>query len=275
MVVMTNFHSRIDWLRLGLLGALLAFAGQTVRLHAELIPVENPGFEDTAGGIEFNEFTFGPPPGWQLYDPNGLVLNNGAGPNFWVGTLAPTPPEFFEVPAPQGQRVAILYNVAGLGNLGAYGLQQILARNLLPNTRYRLQVDVGNIASGNAINGDFFNLDGFPGYRVDLLAGDTVIASDSNLLAGLIDEGNWGTSTVEFQADSVHPLVGQPLGIRLVNLNMIDSGFPSADLEVDFDHVRLSMTAVPEPSSLIALSLALYLGCEYRCQRNPDWSRNR
>ena len=53
-----------------------------------------------------------------------------------------------------------------------------------------------------------------------------------------------------FQTDESHPLLGQPLAIRLVSLNQIDAAFPGADLEVDFDLVRLTGVAVPEPSPL-------------------------
>lgn len=232
----------------GLLVCLCLFSLGT--LNAAMIDLVNPSFEDTSGSVPFNEFTFGPPMGWQIYDPSGIVLNNGVGPEVWVGTLAPNPPTFFDSPAPDGSRVAILYNRSSTGGLGEYGIQQTLSEVLFPNTRYRLQVEIGNIASGTAVSGEFFDLDGFPGYRVDLMAGSSVIASDNNLLAGFIDEGRWGTSTIEFHVESVHPMLGQPLGIRLVSLNLVDPSFPSADLEVDFDHVRLWATSVPEPSSI-------------------------
>jgi hypothetical protein len=228
----------------------LSFAG---KVQADLIAIINPSFEDVTGSVSFNEFTFGVPPGWQIYDPNNVVINNGVGPQFWVGTLSPSPPVFFNGAPPDGQRVAIAFNVAGTGNLGEYGLQQTLASNLLANHLYTLEVEIGNIASGTALNGDYFNLDGFPGYRIELLAGGIVIASDIKTLAGLIPEGGWGTSTIQFQTGLAHAQLGQLLGIRLVNLNQIDPLFPGADLEVDFDHVRLDAVAVPEPSGLLTV----------------------
>lgn len=227
------------------------------KVQGDLITVINPSFEDVAGSTSFNEFTFGPPVGWQLYNPDSVVINNGVGPQFWVGTLSPSPPVFFNGDSPDGQRIAIAFNVFGTGNLGEYGLQQNLGSNLLANQLYTLEVEIGNIASGTALNGDFFNLDGFPGYRVDLLAGGVVIASDNNSLAGSIPEGGWGTSTIQFQTGLAHAQLGQALGIRLVNLNQIDPMFPTADLEVDFDLVRLQAVAVPEPSSLAAVTLTV------------------
>ena len=45
--------------------------------------------------------------------------------------------------------------------------------------------------------------------------------------------------------------LGQQLGIRLVNLNITDPiSNPGADLEVDFDNVRINAFAVPEPNSV-------------------------
>ena len=234
----------------------MAVACAANSLRADLVVVQNPGFENVTGSVVFNEFTFGPPVGWQIHNPNGVVVNNGVGPQFWLGTLRPSPPtNFFSVP--EGQRVAILYNEFGTGNSGEYGLSQTLTTTLQANSRYTLEVQVGNIASGTALNGQFFNLDGFPGYRVDLLAGGVVIASDNNSLAGLIPEGQWGTSVLNFETTASHLQLGQALGIRLVNLNVIDPSAPNADLEVDFDQVRLQVTAVPEPSSAIFVGLAL------------------
>jgi hypothetical protein len=231
-----------------------------------LVFVENPGFENVAGSVVFNEFTFGPPVGWQLYDPHNLLVNNGVGPQYWVGTLQPSPPtNFYSVP--EGNRVAILFNYFGSGNQGEYGLHQTLAATLQAHSIYTLEVEIGNIASGTAVSGDFFNLDGFPGYRVDLMAGDVVIASDPNSLAGGIPEGQWGTSVLQFQTAAEHELLGQALGIRLVNLNIVDPAFPLADLEVDFDHVRLSVSAVPEPSAFGLVALVIS-GCLFRRQRS-------
>ncbi len=192
-----------------------------------------------------------------MYDPSGITAG-GAGPTYYVGTLTPNPPTNFIAGAPEGDRVAIAFNFAGSGGQGEYGLEQTLDAVLQANSRYTLNVEIGNIASGTAENGVFFNLDGFPGYRVDLLAGGVVIASDNNSLADSIpadsiQEGTFATSTINLLTDDAHPLLGQTLAIRLVNLNSVDLAFPAADLEVDFDNVRLSVSAVPEPTAALAL----------------------
>lgn len=220
--------------------------------------VVNPGFEDITGESPFNEFTFGPLNGWDLYDPN-LITDGGDGPTYFIGTLTPfesdpvgNPGVYVNFPAgaAEGQRVAIAFNFAGSDGQGEYGLVQTLTATLQPYTTYTLQIEVGNIASGTAMSGQFFNLDGFPGYRVDLLAGGVVIAQDNNTLAGSIPNGVFATSTVVLTTNSTHPQLGQALGIRVVNLNQLDPVFPASDIEVDFDNVRLDAEDVITPGDL-------------------------
>lgn len=213
------------------------------------VDVVNPSFEDITGEDPFNEFTFGPLPGWDLYDPAGIT-NGGAGSSFFIGTL--TPGEVASQPGTiqnfpggvtDGERVAIAFNFAGTGDAGEYGIQQTLASTLRSDTLYTLSVDIGNIATGIAQSGQTFSLDGNPGYRVDLLAGDTVIASDNSTLTGAIAEGEFGTSVVTFQAEADYEHLGQTLSIRLVNLNETALVPTGNDLEIDFDNVRLTATA--------------------------------
>lgn len=214
------------------------------QVAADILFVENAGFENIQGQSTNNEFTFGTPFGWQRHDPNNIVPQSGV----TLGTLLPNGIDYFNSTAPEGQRVAIMYNSSNEGN-GEYGLYQELSDTLQGNTLYQLSVQVGNIASGNG-----FDLEEFPGYRVDLMAGGQVIASDNNQL--IIPEAEWDLSMIEFQTGSSHALLGQNLGIRLVNLNEIPSGFTqqtSPDLEVDFDDVVLTATAVPEPGSFCLL----------------------
>ncbi|MEM7477092.1 MAG: hypothetical protein AAF483_19085 [Planctomycetota bacterium] len=209
------------------------------------LAVVNPGFEDISGESTVGEFTFGPLAGWDLFDPDGTT-NGGAGPQFYIGTLQPSEydgeMQYFPGGASEGARVGIAFNFAGSEDLGEYGLQQVLDATLSPNSSYSLSVDIGNIATGISTNGQEFLLGGFPGYRVDLMAGDTVLASDNNSLDGEIPEGEFRTSTVEFQSGAEHPQLGEPLRIRLVNLNLSSDVPGGHDLEVDFDNVRLSAT---------------------------------
>lgn len=247
--------------------SLLAFAAglMAVSATAAPLPVVNPGFENITGAqITSNEFTFGSLPGWTVYDEDN-VANGGIGGTYYAGTLTPQilpahdPVNYQNFPAgaPEGQRVGIAFNFAGAEPGHEYGLQQTLVgTSLLANTRYELQVLIGNIASGWSVSNGFFTLSGFPGYRVDLLAGNTLLASDDNSLAGTIPDGQWGESTVIFTTTDFHDALGQDLRIRLVNLNLVDGDFENADREVDFDNVRLSATAVPEPGTVALVLLA-------------------
>lgn len=214
---------------------------------ADLISVTNPGFENITGENQTNEFTFGPLNGWDLYDPNNIT-SGGDGPTYFIGTLDPTPPIFFNSNPPEGDRVGIAFNFHGSGDQGEYGLQQTLSTVLTLNTRYTVNVEIGNIGSGTALSGRFFDLSGFPGYRVDLLAGNTLLAQDNNSLSGAIPEGEFRTSTFSVEIGQSHAELGQQLRIRLVNLNITDSNSNlGADLEVDFDDVRIDATSIPGP----------------------------
>ena len=248
-------------------GLGLALVLTTAPLHAALLNVTNAGFEDITGETVVNDFTFGALNGWSLYEEPGLDTSNGDGPDFYIGTLTPTGGQFFPGGAAEGSRVGIAFNFEGRTNSGnglEYGFFQSLSDTLQANTQYTVQVEIGNIASGTVLGSTFYNLAGFPGYRVDLMAGTTVLDSDNNSLAGSIAEGAWGTSTVSFTTGASHTNLGENLGIRLVNLNVTDTTdatTTAADLEVDFDNVRLDASAIPEPSTftLILFSLAALL----------------
>ena len=218
---------------------------QTVELG-----VVNGGFEDISGENSFNEFTFGALNGWDVYDPND-VTSDGDGPTYFIGTLMPgevtgQPGVIQNFPggAAEGQRVGIAFNYSHSGDGGEYGMRQSLSETLEANTTYTLQVDIGNIATGIAQSGQTFYLGGMPGYRIDLMAGDVVVASDNDSLSGLIPEGEFMTSSIRFHSGADHPQLGETLSIRLVNLNQSVGVTPGHDLEVDFDNVHLFATTV-------------------------------
>ena len=256
---MPSFFHRYLWMAAV---ALLLIGPMAPALRAAPLTIVNSGFEDTSGQTVFNEFTFGTPTGWAIHDPNNIVPD----PNVFTGTLLPNGTDFFSAPAPEGSRVAILFN-AGQRDAGEYGYVQVLGDTLQANTRYTLSVEVGNIASGFATNNDFFNLDGFPGYRVDLLAvtldggggitGSTVIAQDLNTL--VIPEGEFLTSTLAVDVGALNSNLGERIAIRLVNLNATPGDPGPPDLEVDFDNVRLDAETIvlTEPGMTILFGLGL------------------
>jgi|GEM_PF-2109831 len=224
-------------------------------LPAATLSVVNHSFEDIIEEDITNEFTFGPLLGWDLYEVTVNLTSGGDGPSFFVGTLTPQldtatsdPDDFINFPAgaSDGIRVGIAFNFDNTRDTGAYGLQQATSHTFAANTSYTLQVDVGNIASGQSLASGFFNLDGFPGYRIALMADGIEIETDSS--AGTIAEGAFATASLTYVTGSTGGVIGQTIGIRLVNLNDSNSGtdVPAMnDLEVDFDNVRLDATAVP------------------------------
>jgi hypothetical protein len=221
-----------------LLVPLLALAAPAL---AQNIPITNPGFE--AFEAPPGAFILQVPAGWTLWDPAGRVDQVSDA----VGLIRPLPgTEYFPAGTPEGNQAALIFLGGGSGG-GAVGLHQTLTTALQPLTRYTLSVGVGNIASGTSLpgsadgGGTFYDLSGFPGYRIELYAGDTLLASDANSLGATIPEGAFRTSTLSFESGALSPLLGQALGIRLVNLDL-------PGIEVDFDNVQLVATPVPEPS---------------------------
>ncbi len=243
--------------------------------NAQPVPIINPGFESNVIGQ--GAFAVLSPQGWSIYDPNFIINHNQNS----VGVIRPdVPQQFFPTGAPEGVNAALVF-LAGAQNAEA-GLRQTLTNTLQANTRYRCSVQVGNIASGTSLPGSadggnvFYNLNGFPGYRIDILAGTTVIGSDSNNIGSTIPEGEWREARFYFDVTNSHPQLGQTLSIRLVNLK-----FPgptnSPNIEVDFDDVRLSAGPIPVAASLSisltgakpTLAITGTTGATYRVEFTP------
>jgi len=180
---------------------LVVICTWSVGVAAAPIAVVNSGFEDISGESPVDEFTFGPLNGWSLYDPSTAA----GGGTYFIGTLTPTEIGVsgvfinFSDGAFEVDRVGIAFNSAGsdvANDGGEYGLEQTLADTLQANTQYTLKVAIGNIASGISGAGTFFQLSGFPGYRVELLAGGEVIAIGDAGSAGPISDGEFGLSRI-------------------------------------------------------------------------------
>jgi hypothetical protein len=228
--------------------------------EAALITVLNPSFES----LQISDGTFATssaPAGWTEYGSLDFGLRT-------VGILNPNTTTLYPGGATDGNNVGVVFLLDNIGNQSMFinseaGMQQTLTDSLQPLTTYTLLVDVGNIANDANAPHNQFAFGGFPNYRIDLLADGNVIASDNNSLSPL--EGQFLTSTIVFSTGmSVTP--NQLLGIRLVNLNS-DIG-----IEVNFDHVRLDASAVPEPSSVCALIMLGLIGLSFRLrERKSSW----
>jgi hypothetical protein len=195
------------------------------------VTILNPGFEaNTVAAGNYDDQVV--PAGWVKYDPQSII---GLDYNS-LGVLNPTGTNLYPGGAPQGSNVALVFLWRMQTDGIPAGYSQELAHTLLPDTHYTLRVDVGNIADlGDAP----YSLDGFPGYRVELLAGDAVIAMDDDTLSP--PEGQFEESLVEVTTPASGPEIGQPVSIRLLNLNKASSG-----IEVNFDDVRLDAAPVGE-----------------------------
>lgn len=215
---------------------------------AQSILILNAGFESNS--IPSGAFAVLVPQGWSIYDP-GLIINQNQNA---VGVIRPLPGvEYFPAGAPEGVNAALVF-LAGNQSAEA-GLQQTLTAPLQANTRYRCSVQIGNIASGTSLpgsadgGGQYYDLDGFPGYRIDVLAGGSVIAADNNSIGATISEGEFRQARFYFDITNGHPRLGQNLGIRLVNLKTPGTT-EAPNIEVDFDEVVLTAGPIPVPAQL-------------------------
>jgi hypothetical protein len=244
-----HFHSALPVLRLRMLRTLRIAAAlmlPAVSAGAVELTITNPSFEtDFAPN---GSFPVGAalPTGWAHYDPNGIINNNENS----IGIVNPNEDFFVDGAVPDGNNAALVFlSVAGTHGIAA-GLSQTLVSTLQPNTHYTLTAWVGNIGSGTGDEAyagyGFFNLEGFPGYQIQLWAGATMLAQDDNTLAP--GERMWALSTVEYTSDpSVAP--NQFLQIRLINLNAAGTEL-APNIEVDFDDVHLTaIAAIPEPAT--------------------------
>lgn len=224
-------------------------------VSAAPVAVVNPGFEDLyfgsnlpaqyGGDVPPGAFPVGPPPpGWTAWYEGGVPV---AGASIGVlnpGTAADHAPNpaFFPAGAPEGDNAALLYMNGDTG-ANEFGITQVLAATLEANTTYTLTVEVGDIASGAGLVVPFtafFDLQGFPGYRVQLLAGGMLLVEDVDTL--MPGDGVFQITSVQYTTGSSPAQIDQPLEIRLVNHNQPDVPGVSG-LEVDFDDVRLDATS--------------------------------
>lgn len=213
--------------------------------NAVSLSVSNAGFEDPV--LADKEFTvLAPIPGWGKYDPSGLIPasapSDGSAPTD-AGAYNP-PIDAYPNQASEGNNAGFTFVTQSPGS-GVIGFTQTLASTLTVDTIYNLNVEVGD-----PVDYDDFGLTGFPGYAVQLLAGGTVLAEDNNTLR--LTEGTFATSTVSYTSSVNSQNLGQPLEVRLLNLNLAQG----SGREVDFDNVRLAANPVPEPSSILGILAA-------------------
>jgi hapalindole H/12-epi-hapalindole U/12-epi-fischerindole U synthase len=238
--------------------AIITYFGIATNLNAAqaaTISLANPGFEapkqtnEPVPGAGF--FGFTTPLGWSLYDPNNLIPENATLGTPFTGGWQPS--ELFFSNVPEGEQIGSIFLVPpGLGEVGFVQNSGILIE---PETKYTLSVAVLN--TPNVTGSEFFA--GFPGYKLELLAGNTIISADNNSV--VIDEGEFEQVSLSYNSLDSDLYLGQELGIRLINPNLNNgSGLDNGNgIEVNFDDVRLNAssitqtTAVSESNSILGL----------------------
>jgi hypothetical protein len=167
-------------------------------VHAAPIPITNPSFEQPS--LSKGSFTVEDITGWS-------VINTGN-----PGVFNPSSTSFESVP--DGSQT--------LYSNGATVFQQLPA-TLAPNTTYTLRLQVGRRL-------DYTN---FPGFTVELRAGNTVLASANQTMVSLPDPGKFVPLTLSFSTPSSVPQ-GQNLEIRL----------KSVGAQTNFDNVTLDAVSI-------------------------------
>ncbi len=226
-------------------------------IQAAPIHIENHSFESpiTADGT-FITSDSSAPEGWSIFGPTDPARH--------FGVLNPNSTTLYSDSVPDGFNVGVVFL---MDSSGEGGLQQVLSSTLQLNTTYTLTVEVGNIANDPNPPHNAFDFDGFPGYRIELLAGAAVIAFDDDTLT--IAEGAFETSSILFSTGEVHANAGQALSIRLINLN-------GPGIEVNFDNVRLDAVAVPEPATwgLLLGASTVIMALTHRRKRKGEKERH-
>ena len=207
------------------------------------IEIKNASFEDRIPGAspvpEAENFDFLIPPHWEDYDPHDLVPPEGEGTLGTAFYSTWRAPQLFFDEIPEGQQITSIFlnqdaNGASLEGRGEVGIAQTTTETVQSDTTYTLSA---SILDTKDPTGQFPFFNGITGARLDILAGNEVVASKEFLDYG---EGEVFQGEVSFNSGYYTDVEGEKLTVRLVNLNL-DNGVEGGNgFEVNFDDVTLT-----------------------------------
>jgi len=180
--------------------------------------INNDSFESFTGPAIYED-QFG------VYSIGGISGWNTIG---MVGAWSPTSIVYTSVP--DGNSVAWVHSGS---------ISQVLSETLNVGT-YDLKIFVGN-----RINYDF------PGYSVELYAGDNLLATSNSLIP---DDGTFALLTLEYLAEAGNSNLGNALKIVLTGLGH-QTNFDKISL--DYTSANQDLASVPEPAIILLLGLGL------------------
>jgi len=190
------------------------------------LTIVNPGFENPVLADGSWEST---PPAWtdgyyDVADPGVWVVGDSL-----AGVYNPSAADGYGGVAPEGDNVM----AATSGARYDKGMSQVLSANLQANTQYDLSALVGNpfLFNGSTTTAD---------YRIELLAGGVVLASDTG--PSPADDTTWTTAELTYDSGDSPAHLGEALEIRLLAVDFTDGK------GVDFDDVKLTAEGpTPDP----------------------------
>jgi hypothetical protein len=190
-----------------------------------VVPVRNFSFETNAMGDGGTSL----PPEWIVSAPISGIYNPEAD-----AFVTATDATGGQLPLPaQGRQLAYMLNPPG--QIGT--LQQLLPDvYLTENTTYTLAAAIGRPLAGYR-----YSSDNFSGYKVELLAGETVIAAQTNAFAPIAGTFQDAAASLVVNANTVPTnYFGRALMIRLHSLRNLTG----SNASTFFDNVRLTVTPV-------------------------------
>eukprot|EP01083_Nonionella_stella_P099075 278635_1 len=215
------------------------------------ITIRNAGFE-TDGPLPMRTYQYGGTiiTDWTEYDPEGLIdgsvgIANALGSTIFNDSV-------FNALPPQGNVFGYVEQVHNdWRRQGEIGIHQKLSEVVTANTIYTLKVYVGHPGNGcwskSSTDGAVCqNYVGFPGYRVQLMAGNNnILTEDDDTLN--IDQRQWMQSvvTVSIAPRNIH--LGKQLKIMLIDKNLAGGYVAFDDVRLDTRSPTQAPTRSPSP----------------------------